>query len=472
MVSFRWALVDIETTGLHVTYDEIIEIAVTIFTHESIERKWHSLVKPRRGIPDAISALTGITNEMVKDAPSFGDIAEQLLELLHERVFVAHNARFDFGFIKNAFKKVGLSYQAPVLCTIKLLKQMHPKLEHYNLQSIAQLFKLTQPIDHQAQADVETLYEIIQYLSMHYSWDLVLKQAKKIYQKSSIPAKLTTNISDLPNSPGVYIFYGDKNDLPLYIGKSITMRQRVLSHFSGDYLHPKEFSLSQQVTRVEVIPTAGELSALLLESELIKKHLPVYNRKLRRKKTLTGFKLMEQNGYIQISIVREEVDEEDLLKTDGIYGAFSSMVAVKRTLLQLIKTHELCPKLCGMERGNGACFSYQLKKCLGACILEEPSQTYNKRLMLALEEYREKEWPYKGAIAIKEYCSVNNMSHFILINQWRYLGTIAEEKHLNQWAEFLNESTEHIHTYDTYRIIYSYLNDNGAKKQLIELEGI
>ena len=267
-------------------------------------------------------------------------------------MFVAHNARFDYGFIKNAFKNNGITYQAPVLCTIKLLKQLYPHQESYRLAFIAQALNVTLHNHHRAQADVDALHQIIVKMEELYSWSYILTIAKALYQKSSIPSKLTTDVSQLPDTPGVYIFYSSKNSLPLYIGKSITLRQRVMSHFSGDYAHAKEFALSQQVERVEVILTAGELSALLLESDMIKEHMPIYNRRLRRKTNLVGFRLKEHKGYLTLSIVREQVDEEEHVKQHGIYGAFRSVTAAKNMLLQLIKTHDLCPKLCGVEQGG------------------------------------------------------------------------------------------------------------------------
>lgn len=469
MYPFRWALVDIETTGLHLTQDEITEIAVLILTDSGVALKWHRLLKPRRSISPAITALTGISNDMVNDAPSFGDIAHELLGLLQSCVFVAHNARFDYGFIKNGFKRVGLNFQAPVLCTIKLLKQLCPGEACYNLAYTAQSFGLAQPTHHRAEADVHTLHQILEQLSSRHTWAVVLEKAKAIYQKSSIPSKLTTDISQLPDSPGVYLFYGEKNELPLYIGKSITVRQRVLSHFSGDYTHAKEFALSQQVARVEMIPTAGELSALLLESELIKTLMPIYNRKLRRKTQLAGYQLSLREDYLTVSIVRKQVEDEEDLKQGGIYGAFRSIAAAKRMLLQLIKKHDLCPKLCGVEQGRGACFSHQLKKCLGACADEELPETYNKRLMAALEEYQEITWPYKGAIAIKEYCPINKITQYILIYQWRHLGTESHEHQLEGWRDKYNSISEKSHTFDAYKIIYSYLKNKVLKEEFLEL---
>ena len=465
--SHRWALVDIETTGLHVTHDAIIEIAVYIISEQGIETTWHRLIKPTRSIPQAISTLTGITNEMVQDAPTFVSIATELYEVLEDCVFVAHNARFDYGFIKNAFKKGGITYQASVLCTIKLLKQLYPHQESYGLAFIAQGLNVASHYHHRAQADVEVLYQIIIKMVERHSWPHVLAIAKSLHQKSSIPSKLTTDVSQLPDTPGVYIFYSSKNPLPLYIGKSITLRQRVMSHFSGDYAHAKEFALSQQVERVEVIPTAGELSALLLESDMIKEHMPIYNRRLRRKTNLVGFRLKEHMGYLTLSIVREQVNEEDHVKQHGIYGAFRSVTAAKRMLIELIKTHDLCPKLCGVEQGRGSCFSYQLKRCNGACIQEEHFEVYNGRLLESLKEYQEVIWPYQGAIAIKEQCFVNKITQFTVFYQWRHLGSVSKEHLLNQWRKLPELNS--IYTYDAYKILLSYLKHKADKENIIEL---
>jgi DNA polymerase-3 subunit epsilon len=468
MQSFRWALIDIETTGLNITYDRITEIAVIILTQEGVETTWHHLINPQRSIPEFVSSLTGITNEMVALAPLFGEIAQELIALLHDCVLVAHNARFDFGFLKNAFKRVNLSYQTPVLCTIKLMKKLHPGLPKYSLSALAHYFQIHMPVAHRAQGDVETLYQLLNRMMGDFSMAQLLDVAQSIHQKSSVPSKLTTNIHEFPDTAGVYLFYSNNTSIPLYIGKSVSLRQRILSHFQGDYAHAKEFAMAQQVERVEIIPTAGELSALLMESELIKEKMPVYNRKLRRKKQIVGFKLAEEGGYFTIELVREQIDGEADLKTLGLYGAFSSVTAAKRMLISLIKEHRLCQKLCHVEQTSGACFSFQLKKCHGACIWEEASESYNQRVMDALKEYQEQVWPYPGAIAIKEHCPVNNLTQFLVFHQWRHLGTIDEEHELHSWRKLSSKNTSY--HYDTYKILLSYLNNEAKAKELVVLD--
>lgn len=463
---FRLALIDIETTGLHVTQDKIIEIAVIILTEKGIERTWSSLIKPEQTIPEMICNMTGITNALVATAPRFRDIADELQVLVHGSVLVAHNARFDYGFLKNAFKACELSFQIPVLCTIKLFKALYPLLDKYNLGALAARFSIPVAAAHRAEGDVNTLHALLNKAFADFSLERVFLIAKSIYKTPSIPATLKTTIDSLPDSPGVYLFYGAHSDLPLYIGKSIHVRQRVFSHFQADFTHPKEFTLAQQVERIEVIPTAGELSALLLESALIKEKMPLYNRRLRRKKRVVGFKINRLLGYSQISMVREVIEED--ANPPELIGAFSSLTAAKRHLLALCKTHELCPKRCGLESGKGACFSYQLKQCKGACVGDESPESYNARVSEALAQLREDVWPYSGAIAIKEQDETNQLSHYLVFNQWRKIGVADDEDSLLRVANQAMPSSE----FDTYKILRSFLKTKSLQTELIELASL
>ncbi len=439
--TFRWALVDIQTTGIHIKYDTITEIAVVILTENGIEKTWYRLLAPKYDIPSKIH-----------NGQSFEDIAEELIVLLQGAIFVAHNARFDFGFLKNAFKSREITYQSPMLCTIKLFKALYPLKEEFTLSALALEFGIKSTESHRVLIDVTTLYQIIQRSFIEHSVGHVLKVAKHIYKHSSLPSKLKTDIHTLPETSGVYLFFSSQSKVPLYIGKSVNLRQRIFSHFQNDYLTNKEFILSQQVERIEVISTTGELSALLLESHLIKEHMPIYNRRLRRKKEVVGFKLNKQTSYVTVSISREK---EENKPNSSLLGTFSSIHAAKVALLEIIKEFELCLKLSGMETGTAACFNFQLKRCKGACIRREPAEIYNKRVEEAFQQYQIKTWPFSKAIAIKEYCSIQNRTQFLIFNQWRFIGSVEQEEELKSWQ--LLEDTR-IMYHDTYKILYSFFN--------------
>ncbi|STX50285.1 excinuclease ABC subunit [Legionella busanensis] len=464
--SFRWALIDIETTGLHITHDKITEIAVIILTEKGVEATWHSLINPECSIPEQIIKLTGIDNNLVQNAPTFTLIAEELILLLQGCILVAHNARFDYSFLKNAFKECNITFQIPVLCSIKLLKNFYPAFKSYKLSAIAQAFCFAKEVIHRAQDDVNLLRKVIEHLFQEFSLIEVLRKAKKIYQQSSIPSTLVTDCSTFPDTPGVYIFYGNEKTLPLYIGKSISLRQRILSHFQADHAHAKEFVLSQQVKYIEVIPTAGELSALLLESALIKERMPLYNRRLRKKKSLVTIKATEMDGYITLTALRTTIDDEFERVPNNLFGAFRSINAAKKIMLYWVKEFGLCAKLCNLELTKHACFSYQLKKCQGACIKAEPSEVYNHRVKEALGQYKRETWPYKGSIAIKEQDEGNKLTQYLVFDQWHYLGSVDTEAELAN----LKISKKHlIDTFDDYKILVAFLKSKRDQLNILEL---
>ncbi len=458
-MQFRWVIVDVETTGLNVRYDKIIEIAVCIMTERGIESSWSSLINPGRSIPETIMRLTAITNDMVQDAPSFSEIAVELKGRLECAIFVAHNARFDYGFIKNAFKDVGLDFRTPVLCTLKLLRSLYPGFTRYGLNDLAERFGLVSPHAHRAMRDVETLQALLMHAINHLGLPAVMLSAKKCYSRSSLPSHLKTDIKTIPDSPGVYIFYGNTQNLPLYIGKSIQLRQRIMSHFQSDHLHAKEFALSQQVVRIEIIPTAGELSALLLESTLVKEKMPLYNRKLRRTKTMVGFQLQEREGYLHVERVRAVGEDTDC---NSLIGAYKSMAAAQKALLDLIKTHQLCSKLCGLEQSKKACFSYQLKRCLGACLQKEPALDYNQRVQDAFSSLKIAEWPYPGSIVIKEQCEINQMTQYMVFDHWRLIGTCESKEGLEAITSYKGP-----HDLDAYKVLRYYLTHALKSEQLV-----
>jgi DNA polymerase-3 subunit epsilon len=345
----------------------------------------------------------------------------------------------------------------PLLSTIKLLKTLYPGLIRYNLTNIAENFAIPTIITHRAQADVDRLLAILFALFQKFSREKVLAKAKALIKCQTVPSTLITDIQSIPRSPGVYLFYGATKELPLYIGKSISLRDRILSHFQTDSLSNKEFKLSQQVHHIEVIPTAGELSALLLESKLIKEKMPLFNRRLRRKKTIVGFALQENQGYLTVDCIRGTQDN-----THALIGVYSSLKAAKTSLLAIVKEHNLCPKLMGLETTKSACFSYQLKRCFGACIGNESAESYNERVKNALGILEKTTWPFQGKIAIKEQCLVNKLTQYLVFDQWHYLGTVTDEEDINALQK--KPTTE---DRDLYKILSTFLKQKMHNNQVI-----
>ncbi|MDH4293555.1 MAG: exonuclease domain-containing protein, partial [Betaproteobacteria bacterium] len=273
---------DLETTGATATHDRITEVGLVEVRNGAFVREWSTLVNPGMSIPPMIQALTGISNDMVATAPPFEDIARELYEAIDGRVLVAHNARFDYGFLKNEFKRLEKTFTAPVLCTVKLSRRLFPQHARHNLDTLMSRHHIACDARHRALGDARVLWQLAQQWRIEPGEAAVLEATAKLLKVSTVPAGLPDTVFDhIPEGPGVYLFYGE-NDVPLYVGKSINMRARVMSHFSGDHRVNKDMRIAAEVKRVDWKQTAGELGALIEEARLVKELSPVHNRQLRR----------------------------------------------------------------------------------------------------------------------------------------------------------------------------------------------
>ncbi len=281
---------------------------------------------------------------------------------------------------------------------------------------------------------------------------------------SSQPDQMKTRfdrilINDLPDTPGVYLFYGASGEL-LYVGKSKTVRTRVRSHFSSR----GEAWLRRRVRRIEVRETAGELGALLLESQLIKELRPMFNVASRkRRRIIIARRIMNDKGYAMVAL--EAVDYLDIRETEPILGIFKHKTQAKEYLTAIAKTHRLCPKLLRLENAKRYCFSYHLKQCNGACMGEESSARYNVRLESAFRARRIKAWPYEGGIVVEERSAHNRYRELFLIDNWCLVTSFrssdgAFERHIRG---------NHRFDYESYKILLSYLSDEGNDHAVIQL---
>ncbi len=171
--------------------------------------------------------------------------------------------------------------------------------------------------------DVELVVAYVELAKRELGEAAVLDAAARLMLGPSLPAGLDPAFLDeIPDSPGVYLFYG-QNDLPLYIGKTVALRSRVLCHFSGDHASSGDMRSGQEIARVEWIETAGELDALLLEARLIEEQQPVHNRRLRAAHKL--FPLNLAAGLNQIPMVRVVTEEEIEPEVfEHLFGLFRS----------------------------------------------------------------------------------------------------------------------------------------------------
>ena len=223
------------------------------------------------------------------------------------------------------------------------------------------------------------------------------------------------SLAALPRSSGVYIFRGE-GTLPLYIGKSVDIRSRVMSHLRA----PDEASMIAQTRRIDFIETAGEIGALLLESRLIKEQSPLFNQRLRRIRTLCSIQIQQTPQGAAPQIVDSK--SVNLGATQGLYGLFSSAHAANSKLKELAQQHLLCMGLLGLEKtSKRECFGLQIKTCLGACVGQELRHTHDQRLLTALLDSQVEVWPFNGPVDLIE--EIDGWVQRHRVNNWCYLGT-------------------------------------------------
>lgn len=371
-----FAIVDIETTGGNAENDKITEIAIVIYDGEKVVETYCSLVNPERSIPFYITQLTGISNDMVESAPPFYAIAKKVLELLDNCTFVAHNVRFDYNFIKNEFKSLGFNFQKKTLCTVKLSRKVFKGLPSYSLGKLCDSLGIQLKNRHRALGDAEAtailfdkIHKTLRETDSNWHSDEI--------KKTPIPPLLDFNvIEQIPEqTTGVYYFY-DQNGSIIYIGKSIDIKKRIVQHFAiGNTGSRRGLQMKNEIASVGYECTGNELVALLLESNEIKTHKPIYNiqqKKIRAIPCWGIYSEMDGMGYVNLSI-KPFTDEVDLITT-----AESSLKA-RAILYQMVEKHQLCLSKTDLNGIKGPCFNAQIKKCGGACTQIEAPESYNLR---------------------------------------------------------------------------------------------
>ena len=368
-----YAIVDVETTGLSPAAEKITEIAIYLHDGKQIVEEFQTLVNPEKKIPYRIVQITGINNSMVREAPKFYEIAKKIVELTEDKILVGHNVRFDYNFIRNEFRSLGYDFRRKTLDTVKLSRKLIPGRKGYSLSVLCNELGIENPSRHRAAGDALATTQLFDILLS------ISEQPEHISLNGYASDVSKSLVQDLPKETGVYYFY-DKEGQLIYVGKSVNIHDRVLSHLNNN-LHKRAVEMKAAIADVQYELTGSELVALLLESAEIKKHQPFYNRAQRRTFYNYGlYPFTDDKGYLNLKLTRI-IDELSPVYT------YSSMQEGKEHLFRLTEEFALCQKLCGLYDAKGACFHYQIHRCNGACVGEEPPENYNERVNEALENY-------------------------------------------------------------------------------------
>ena len=447
-----FCIVDTETTGMRAAFSRIIDIGIIRIEHGKVTRRYQTLLNPGVSLPPFIKRITNITDDALAGAPTFEEVALEIQELLQGAVFVAHNVAFDYSFVQNEFKRSGIEWNAPKLCSVNLSRALYPKERSHNLDSIIERFDIAISERHRALPDAEAVLAFFKKVSKTVTEEKLLEAIESVMDKTSVRKSLR----ELPDGSGVYFFYGPEQEL-LYIGKSKHIRTRVRSHFHKTPFG-KEKRIQGETTLIETVSTSGELSALLLEASLIKEESPIYNKALRnRKKLVVAYERKNGDGYSTIELT----PTSSITAQASILGVFRTPYQAKQKIHPLIEEHRLCPKLAGLDKSSASCFNYQLRKCDGACVGKVSHFDYNERLALAFKGRRMKVWPYSGPIMITEAGEEGSGTVFI-IDEWVLQSAYTYDG--DAYQPFLNQRSGF--DYDTYKILARYILDPKNKRTI------
>lgn len=369
-----YAVIDIETTGLSAGKEKITEIAILLHDGQRVIEEFCTLIDPERKIPYYITQLTGINDQMVTGAPKFYEVARQIVELTEDATIVGHNVHFDYSFLKAEFLSLGYDFQRKTLDTVRLSRKLIPGQPSYSLGKLCKALNIDNAQRHRALGDATATAVLFGLL-------LTIDPAL-----DTIPAKgLSSNLNrplveKLPEAHGVYYLYDGSGTL-IYVGKANNIKARVLQHLNNNTTR-KAVEMKQNIADADCRLCGNELIALLLESDEIKKHKPVYNRSQRRAMFNYGlYHYTDNEGYLRLktSKIIDEINPD---------YAYASAAEAREHLFYLTEQFRLCQRLNGLYPGQGACFHYHIGQCNGACCGQEAPSTYNERVLEALERYQ------------------------------------------------------------------------------------
>ncbi len=365
-----YAILDIETTGGKYNEEGITEIAIYKFDGHTVVDQFISLVNPERPIQPFVANLTGINNQMLRNAPKFYEIAKRIVEITTNCIIVAHNASFDYRILRTEFSRLGFEFERQSLCTVELSKKLIPDQQSYSLGKLVRGLGIPLSDRHRANGDALATVKLFKLLLTKDIEKKIITETVRTETKRQVDDKLLRLIEDAPTATGVYYMHREDGTI-IYIGKSKNIKKRLNQHFTND--NRKSKRIQEEVVSVSYENTGSELLALLKESEEIKRNKPKYNRALRKTKfdqALYQFK--DDNGYINFKV--QKADHRKISIT-----TFSNKQQAKTYMHRWTEEYNLCQKLMGLDNGESNCFNYTIKQCNGACIYNEPAEEYNIR---------------------------------------------------------------------------------------------
>lgn len=441
-----YAIVDIETTGGYANNHRVTEIAIYHHDGMQITNHYHTLINPGRTIPYFITGLTGINYEMVKESPSFEEVAQEIYDQLKDRVFVAHNAHFDYSFLKKEFEEAGINWTSKKLCTVRLSRKIIPGLASYSLGRLAESLGIKIKNRHRAGGDAEATSQVFDLLLKRDNSGVIAKALKRNSGETILPPNLDKSEFDkLPAKAGVYYFLDGRSNV-IYVGKAVNIKKRIAGHFTGEAREWNRSNIRNEIHHITYELTGNELIALIFESQEIRRLWPKYNLAQKVRTEEWGvFDYEDRGGFLRFSVNTVSRGARPLI-------SFSSKGHAWNFMWEKVREYDLCPKLSGLQLSKGLCFSYQTGECEGACMGVEAMKKYNKRAQAALESFTD----HGESLAILGRGRKNNERSLVLIENGVYLGFGFVDK--NETVATLDEAKNYIKMSKENRIVQNLVN--------------
>lgn len=444
-----YTIIDIETTGNGIKGNKITEIAIFKYDGNEIVDEFTSLVDPQCPIPYFITALTGIDDEMVKGAPTFPEIAETVLEMTQNCIFVAHSVNFDYGVIKEEFRQIGVDFTRKKLCTVRLSRKLIPGLRSYSLGKLCSAIQIPLVDRHRARGDAHATALLFEKLITLPGSDSIFKQFLNARnQEATLPPHLSKSVLDsIPQKPGIYYFKNQEGKI-IYVGKAINLKKRVLGHFYDK--SKKEIQMCNETAHIDFKLSGNELVALLMESAEIKRLFPPYNRAQKRTvRQYAIFAYEDRNGIVHLAY-------NTVKGVPNPLKIFYNQTDCRAYLEELCKNFALCPKYCHLQQTNAACSHHQITTCEGICRGEEPVESYNEKVQEAIDHMRMLASEVK---IIKEKGRDENENAVVLISEgiYRGYGFIDSDVEINSFDDIEAFITPQKNTVETDSILANYL---------------
>ncbi|VAV84237.1 DNA polymerase III epsilon subunit [hydrothermal vent metagenome] len=392
---------------------------------------------------------------MLRNAPKFYEIAKRIVEITEGCIIVAHNAQFDFRILRTEFKRLGYDFSRETLCTVELAKDLIPDQNSYSLGKLTRSLGIPVSDRHRAAGDALATVTLFKMLLAKDLDKKIIQESIRLEPKHQMEPRLLDIIEALPSITGVYYMHKADGEI-IYIGKSKNIRKRVNQHFTSS--NPKSKKMQLQVTAVTYEDTGSELIALLKESEEIKRNKPIFNRALKRNIFSHGlFSFTDANGYINLKVARVNGKEKPIT-------TFSNLKSARSFVIRTTDEYNLCQKLTGIHTTNSNCFNYTIKQCFGACIDEEQSEDYNKRIQNIINYHS---FENQNMVIIDRGRAIDERSAILIKNgEFKGYGFYNLNYQINNLDILQSIITPMQHNRDTQHIIQTYLRQNKKLKTI------